>query len=427
MEDVMKTKILSAIILIALTLCVLCSCGECKHNTYEDGACTECGEKCPHTNYENGSCKLCGITCSHSFKDGVCSVCGLACQHASYSDGICAACGAECQHTYTDSVCTTCGAECQHTYTDGVCSVCSFVCGHSVYEWGACTECGETCDNHQYIVGICINCYYIHEDHTYEDGVCTVCDRTCFHIYEQTVCTVCGVRCENHEYNEGICVNCGSEYVDVDYINNPSGIGRLSHLKDSSNILIVGNSFVGTSKVANILQEMMDINGKSFNVDGISIGMGRLTDFSENPTILSYIENKTYDVIFMCGLYAQYNVASIETVRRACDASGVELVIFPAHNENLDCINNAKASYPDVIFMDWKRELDNLISEREIDIWDLCINDTYKHSKPIAGYVGAHMIYRAIFGEIPTGEMSIYINQDEIDLILGDYIETGLV
>ena len=60
-----------------------------------------------------------------------------------------------------------------------------------------------------------------------------------------------------------------------------------------------------------------------------------------------------------------------------------------------------------------------------MDRWDLCINDMHLHSTPLAGYVGAHMIYRAMYGELPEAPMQISINQSYIDSILGDYAYVG--
>ena len=63
-----------------------------------------------------------------------------------------------------------------------------------------------------------------------------------------------------------------------------------------------------------------------------------------------------------------------------------------------------------------------MISEKGIDTWDFCIDDQHKHSTPLAGYVGAHMIYRAIFGEIPKKYQSNYFDSASYYATLGDYV-----
>ena len=55
------------------------------------------------------------------------------------------------------------------------------------------------------------------------------------------------------------------------------------------------------------------------------------------------------------------------------------------------------------------------------------MDDYYDHSKPLAGYVGAHMIYRAMYGEIPTAKMTSSISQSYVDSILGNYVSSGVI
>jgi hypothetical protein len=60
----------------------------------------------------------------------------------------------------------------------------------------------------------------------------------------------------------------------------------------------------------------------------------------------------------------------------------------------------------------------------------LYINDSHKHSTPLAGYVGASMIYRALYGEMPTTEVSYSacgVSQGTVEGLLGDYVETGII
>ena len=70
------------------------------------------------------------------------------------------------------------------------------------------------------------------------------------------------------------------------------------------------------------------------------------------------------------------------------------------------------------------REINSLIKAGR-DKWDFCINDAHLHSTPLAGYVGAHMIYRAIYGEVPQGDMTSSISYKEIKNVLGDYVKTA--
>ena len=50
--------------------------------------------------------------------------------------------------------------------------------------------------------------------------------------------------------------------------------------------------------------------------------------------------------------------------------------------------------------LSWKEEIDALISGG-VRYDDMCMNDMHQHSTPLAGYVGAHLIYRNLFDKIP--------------------------
>ena len=110
---------------------------------------------------------------------------------------------------------------------------------------------------------------------------------------------------------------------------------------------------------------------------------------------------------------------------KACDISNTMLIMFPAHNENSASISAAQKANPSVRILNWRSELVNLIAEHGVDRWALCINDTYEHSTPLAGYVGAHMIYRAIYGETPKKGLTQSISQYYVDSILGSYSSEG--
>jgi hypothetical protein len=109
----------------------------------------------------------------------------------------------------------------------------------------------------------------------------------------------------------------------------------------------------------------------------------------------------------------------------ACKSSDTNLAIFPAHNESSSLIGTAGMLHPTALFLDWKGEIDSFISSG-IDQSHFCIADSHKHSTPLAGYVGAHMIYRAIFDKVPTETSYSAVSQSELAL-LGNYPSTGIV
>ncbi len=202
-------------------------------------------------------------------------------------------------------------------------------------------------------------------------------------------------------------------------------MGALSDfLTEPSSILILGNSFIGTSDIGNILGEMLRRGGKDCTVNAISRGYANVGTYTNDRTLLESIRKGKYDAVFICGFYANTEVTNLGILKEACDQSMTKLVIFPAHNESAPVITLAQRSYPSLFCLDWREELDALI-KNGVNRWALCIDDAHKHSTPLAGYVGAHMIYRAIYNELPTEPMRDTLSQQYIDGILGDYAYVG--
>ena len=187
-------------------------------------------------------------------------------------------------------------------------------------------------------------------------------------------------------------------------------------------ILILGNSFVSTSQIGWMLQDMCNASEtNSYEIRAYSVGYATVS-----KTWQSYLEpmrNGEYAAVFMCGFYGSTDVTSFASYVEACAQSQTPLAILPAHNEGYG--DTAAEQYLDTHYINWKGEIDRLMSFGIS--WDsFCRNDTHKHSKPLAGYVGAHMIYRALFGEVPPictsyGELSYA----DIQLELGNYAESG--
>lgn len=197
--------------------------------------------------------------------------------------------------------------------------------------------------------------------------------------------------------------------------------GTLMHIDSPRSILILGNSFISSSNIGSILQEMLTRNGKSCSVHAVSRGGAVVGSYAQDTSMMNTIRQGNYDLVLMCGFYGNdQTVKDFATVRAACEASDTELVIFPAHNENESVIKLACEGTPPLVCIHWKNELDLLI-EGGVNRWDLCTDDTYDHSKPLAGYVGAHMVYRALYGEAPAKALQTSISQFSVDRVLGGY------
>lgn len=202
-------------------------------------------------------------------------------------------------------------------------------------------------------------------------------------------------------------------------------MGDLAGLENAK-IAILGNSFVNSSRVGSILQEMLSQNGKNASVTAYSRGYATVKTYIEDSSLMSSIRNGKYDAIFLCGFYSASEVSNLTAMKTACEASGTRLILFPAHNEKRNVITTASNQNPSLYLMDWKQEVDLLIA-KGVDKWEMCINDQHQHSTPMAGYVGAHMIYRAIYDELPNpNKGSSYVSMSQIKQLFGDYLETGM-
>ena len=186
--------------------------------------------------------------------------------------------------------------------------------------------------------------------------------------------------------------------------------------------LILGNSFVGTTRIGSIFNEMFDSKGDYF-AEAISRPNVSIKDYAKDSYLLSRIESGEFGMLFMCGLFSDDDVTGLEKIYEACKASNTVMVLFPAHNEDRKRIKKAQEKYPQLVTIDWKQELTNLIYSG-IKKSDLCMNDGPEHSTPLAGYVGAAMIYRAIYGELPPTNISVVDDEYKLGT---SYLKTGSI
>lgn len=208
-------------------------------------------------------------------------------------------------------------------------------------------------------------------------------------------------------------------------INAKSAVtdGSLSHLADK-NILILGNSFIGSSQIGYVLADMITLNNKYLGVAPIGRGYATVATYIADEALMARIANGDFDGVFICGFYSDPEAENLKVLKTFCDSSDTTLVIFPAHNEFDTPINLAQKACPDLPFLNWRGELNSLI-ETGVDKWDLCVDDAHGHSTVYAGLVGAHMIYRSIYGEIPIIDGMYSLNVSAAKEILGSYLETG--
>ena len=214
-------------------------------------------------------------------------------------------------------------------------------------------------------------------------------------------------------------------YLRYKSIGNDPGFGSIETKNNGENVLILGNSFIGTSQVGSILQEMMDKCGKNTFVAHYTRGYAHVDTYAYDELIMEHIRSGIYSAVFICGFHNNDQAEHLAVMKAACDASKTTLVIFPAHNEQPVSIKYAKENVEGVYLLHWKDEIQSFI-DMGGDKWDFCINDAHYHSTPLAGYIGAHMIYRSLYGEIPNCSLTDTISQEYVDSILGEYSKTGV-
>ena len=196
--------------------------------------------------------------------------------------------------------------------------------------------------------------------------------------------------------------------------------GALSHVQDKP-LLVLGNSFIPYSNIVYIYNDIAKNSGKAQVMTGQS--RGYVGTYARDTELMNRIANGEWGAVLVCGFY-NIVIDELGVIKNACDKSGTELIIFPAHNESTTMVDQAKGAYPDLFCINWKREIDQLINEGR-SRWDFCVDDGHMHSTSLAGYVGAMMIWRAIWGEMPDVTLTTAVlDQKWADSILGEYLES---
>ena len=169
--------------------------------------------------------------------------------------------------------------------------------------------------------------------------------------------------------------------------------------QDNLRIAIAGNSFIAYSCVASQLSQMLNANHKNATVDGFSYPNITVAQIAADTQIMRTLCGGNYDILFLSSAYHSEDVTALAVVEEACQKSGTELVLFPAHNEGAFNTGLAYLS-TNVKLAHWKKAVDNLITAG-IPESDLVWNDGPRHSKELAGYCGAVMIYGMLYETAP--------------------------
>lgn len=241
-----------------------------------------------------------------------------------------------------------------------------------------------------------------------------------------------------NRFNDFSCLYLDFEYTEVDnsFIYNllnlakfiRTGIGNIDNVNITNNgnkILLLGNSFINSSRIGSFLSDMLATGNKPYCVEPISVGYANVYTFKDDYYI-QMIKSGEYAAVYLCGFYSGTAAEDMKIIAEACNSSKTALVIFPAHNESVSAIGTAVDRWSDIPYVAWKSEIDDLINYRNISYDSFCINDEHKHSTPLAGYVGASMIYRSLFNEFPKALKYAPLTMEEVYSQLGDYVYEGL-
>ena len=170
--------------------------------------------------------------------------------------------------------------------------------------------------------------------------------------------------------------------------------------QDGLRIAIAGNSFIAYSNVAPQLNRILTANHKNATAQGFSYPNITVSQIAADAAIMRTLCGGNYDILFISSAYHGEDVTALAVVEEACRQSGTELVLFPAHNEGTF---NTERAYlnTNVKLAHWKKAVDNLI-HAGIPESDLIWYDGPRHSKELAGYCGAVMIYGMLYETAPN-------------------------
>ncbi len=198
--------------------------------------------------------------------------------------------------------------------------------------------------------------------------------------------------------------------------------GAIDYSNKSAKIIILGNSFIGSSEIQSVLQEIISANKKNLLIDVESIGYASVRTFADNEEISNRLHNDSYDFLFLSGFYGNDEVSFNKLMN--IKAASTKMVIFPAHNESPNSPYEQFIISPNAGIADWKGFVESLL-DAGIDKFRLCINDQFFHSTNLAGYAGACLIYSYLYKSIPvSGTIEARIARDQLNNYGFDYDES---
>lgn len=142
-----------------------------------------------------------------------------------------------------------------------------------------------------------------------------------------------------------------------------------------------------------------------------------------NKTTLNIMRSGNKIGIITSGKFPTY-IEDYDTVCNTIGNTEASMQIA-RYKENIVNVQKAINEHFDTAVLSWKNEINALI-DSGVNYDDFCINDVHKHSTPLAGYVGAHMIYRSIFKTTPPSlSDNAPLTNEYVNTKLNNYIASG--
>ncbi len=193
-------------------------------------------------------------------------------------------------------------------------------------------------------------------------------------------------------------------------------IQSLEESNGAKKILIVGDEAMAASRIADFLGDLLA--GSGYTAELVPLGEAGIKNVTFQGELVQKLLSKDYAYFFLAGLYDDVDISSLSNVLTLCTRSQTKAALFPSYGENRQAIDAAKTVYEGERILDWKAELEELVAR---GIPESAFRQENGNSTLLAGYVGAHMIYRNLFQAAPPALRNAPLSMEEITATLGDY------
>lgn len=210
--------------------------------------------------------------------------------------------------------------------------------------------------------------------------------------------------------------------ANVDFILDSSRVYTLNSTltpaaitSSNGKILLAGDESV--AEIAAPLSAMLTAGGKNkYTVLDATVAGGSATEYAKTAWI-QRISDGEFGVVILGG-FKTTETGAVGKIRDACKSGGAKLVFLLGQADTESVVKDLRKTYAAVSYLNWKDEFEALVSNgtNKADLYS-----STGVSTALGGYVGAHMIYRSVFGEVPPTVSETATAKAK----LGHYVQTG--